>query len=63
MARRAQLLRQTNETRIEVRVNLDAALPLQVDTGIGFLDHMLEQLARHGGFSLELSCSGDLGSR
>jgi len=60
IARRAQLLRQTNETRIEVRVNLDAALPLQVDTGIGFLDHMLEQLARHGGFSLELCCRGDL---
>ena len=60
IARRAHLLRQTNETRIEVRVNLDAALPLQVDTGIGFFDHMLEQLARHGGFSLELTCRGDL---
>jgi imidazoleglycerol-phosphate dehydratase/histidinol-phosphatase len=53
-------VRQTNETRIEVRVNLDAALPLQVATGIGFFDHMLEQLARHGGFSLELTCRGDL---
>ncbi len=60
IARRAQVLRQTNETRSEVRVNLDAELPLRVDTGIGFFDHMLEQLARHGGFSLELTCRGDL---
>jgi imidazoleglycerol-phosphate dehydratase / histidinol-phosphatase len=60
IARRAQLLRETNETRIEVRVNLDAALPLQVATAIGFFDHMLEQLARHGGFALELTCRGDL---
>lgn len=60
IARRAQLVRETNETRIEVRVNLDAALPLQVATAIGFFDHMLAQLARHGGFALELSCRGDL---
>ena len=60
IARRAQLVRETNETRIEVRVDLDAALPLQVTTAIGFFDHMLEQLARHGGFALELSCRGDL---
>ena len=60
IARRAQLVRETNETRIEVRVDLDAALPLQIGTGIGFFDHMLAQLARHGGFALELSCRGDL---
>ena len=60
IARRAQLVRETNETRIEVRVNLDAALPLQVATGIGFFDHMLAQLARHGGLALELTCRGDL---
>ncbi len=60
IARRAQLVRQTNETGIEVRVNLDAALPLQVATGIGFFDHMLGQLASHGGFALELTCRGDL---
>ncbi len=60
IARRARLVRETNETRIEVRVDLDAALPLQIGTGIGFFDHMLAQLARHGGFALELSCRGDL---
>jgi imidazoleglycerol-phosphate dehydratase/histidinol-phosphatase len=60
IARRAQLVRETNETRIEVRVNLDAALPLQVATAIGFFDHMLAQLAKHGGFALELTCRGDL---
>jgi imidazoleglycerol-phosphate dehydratase/histidinol-phosphatase len=60
IARRAQLVRETNETRIEVRVDLDAALPLRIGTGIGFFDHMLAQLARHGGFALELSCRGDL---
>ena len=60
LARRAQLVRETSETRIEVRVNLDAALPLQVATGIGFFDHMLAQLARHGGLALELTCRGDL---
>ena len=60
IARRAQLVRETSETRIEVRVNLDAALPLQVATGIGFFDHMLAQLARHGGLALELTCRGDL---
>jgi imidazoleglycerol-phosphate dehydratase/histidinol-phosphatase len=58
--RRAQVSRHTKETRIEVAVNLDDTGPLTVATGIGFLDHMLEQLARHGGFALELTCQGDL---
>jgi imidazoleglycerol-phosphate dehydratase/histidinol-phosphatase len=60
IARRAHVKRSTNETHLEVQVNLDAAAPLLVTTGIGFFDHMLEQLAKHGGFSLELSCRGDL---
>ncbi|MDJ0905885.1 MAG: bifunctional histidinol-phosphatase/imidazoleglycerol-phosphate dehydratase HisB [Woeseiaceae bacterium] len=58
--RRAVTTRDTNETRITVRVNLDSPDPLQISTGIGFYDHMLEQIARHGGFSLELECDGDL---
>jgi imidazoleglycerol-phosphate dehydratase/histidinol-phosphatase len=59
-ARTADVHRKTRETDIEVRVNLDATAPIQVATGIGFFDHMLEQLAKHGGFSLELTCRGDL---
>jgi imidazoleglycerol-phosphate dehydratase/histidinol-phosphatase len=58
--RRAQVARHTKETRIDVRVNLDATAPLEVATGIGFFDHMLEQLAKHGGFALQLTCQGDL---
>ena len=59
-ARRAQQVRETRETRIEVRVDLDAEAPVTAATGIGFFDHMLEQLAKHGGFSLTLKCQGDL---
>lgn len=60
IARRAHIERSTQETCIDVNVNLDATAPLSVMTGIGFFDHMLEQLAQHGGFSLELVCRGDL---
>ena len=59
-ARRAQVGRCTRETRIDVRVNLDSPAPIRIATGIGFFDHMLEQLAKHGGFALELACQGDL---
>jgi imidazoleglycerol-phosphate dehydratase/histidinol-phosphatase len=58
--RRAEIHRKTRETDISVQVDLDSIEPVQIDTGIGFYDHMLEQIARHGGFSLKLSCSGDL---
>jgi imidazoleglycerol-phosphate dehydratase / histidinol-phosphatase len=60
IARRADVMRETKETRIFASVNLDAATPLKAETGIGFFDHMLEQLAKHGGFSLDLTCQGDL---
>ena len=59
-ARRAQVGRRTRETQIDVRVNLDDTSPIRIATGIGFFDHMLEQLAKHGGFALELACKGDL---
>jgi imidazoleglycerol-phosphate dehydratase/histidinol-phosphatase len=60
MARRAAIERITKETRISVAVDLDATAPVSIATGIGFFDHMLEQLAKHGGFAMSLSCRGDL---
>jgi len=52
--------RKTKETDISVRVNLDDASTIETDTGIGFYDHMLESLAKHGNFGLVLTCKGDL---
>ena len=56
----ATVERNTNETRISASVNLDTRDPIRVSTGIGFYDHMLEQIAKHGGFGLTLQCAGDL---
>ncbi len=60
LARRATVRRATRETQIDVSVDLDAQAPIEIHTGIGFFDHMLEQLAKHGGFALQLRCEGDL---
>ena len=60
MDRIAEVTRRTNETRIRVRVNLDGSGQSQLATGIGFFDHMLDQIARHGLIDLEVSCEGDL---
>jgi imidazoleglycerol-phosphate dehydratase/histidinol-phosphatase len=59
-ARTARVERRTRETTIEVCVDLDRTAPVRIGTGIRFFDHMLEQVARHGGFALELDCRGDL---
>ena len=56
----AVIERKTNETNISVSVNLDREGPVAVSTGIGFYDHMLEQIAKHGGFALDVKCEGDL---
>jgi len=58
--RRAEVKRKTKETDISIAVDLNRELPIEVSTGLGFFDHMLEQIAKHGGFSLQLSCRGDL---
>ena len=52
--------RKTSETEIKVRLDLDGTGESKIDTGIGFLDHMLAGFARHGFFDLDLSCEGDL---
>lgn len=57
--RQASVVRKTNETDIRVSVNLDVDGPISISTGIGFYDHMLEQVAKHGGFSLDVDCRGD----
>jgi imidazoleglycerol-phosphate dehydratase len=58
--RTATVTRNTSETRITVEVNLDGTGVYAVSTGIGFLDHMLEQLSRHSLIDLKLECQGDL---
>jgi imidazoleglycerol-phosphate dehydratase len=60
MPRIAEISRKTKETRIRVRLDLDGTGQADVSTGIGFFDHMLEALARHGLLDLEVQCTGDL---
>lgn len=57
--RRARVERDTKETRIAVEVDLDNPAEPKATTGIGFFDHMLEQLGKHGGFAMRLTCHGD----
>ena len=58
--RTASVQRTTRETRISVEIDLDRTAEPQIATGLGFFDHMLEQLGKHGGFALTLRCEGDL---
>lgn len=58
--RMAQVSRQTAETKISVAINLDGSGRSQLNSGIGFLDHMLDQIARHGLIDLDIQCAGDL---
>jgi len=60
MSRSAEVSRKTKETQLHVRVELDGTGHAEVKTGIGFFDHMLEALARHGLLDLVVECRGDL---
>ncbi len=59
-ARRARVHRKTKETDISVEIDLSCEGPSLIASGLGFFDHMLEQIAKHGGFALNLKCAGDL---
>lgn len=60
MERKAQLVRKTAETDISLSINIDGAGASQIDSGIGFFDHMLTLFAKHGIFDLKLKAAGDL---
>ncbi|MCL2352400.1 MAG: imidazoleglycerol-phosphate dehydratase HisB [Firmicutes bacterium] len=60
MSRIGKIERKTNETNVSVRIELDGAGIYTIKTGVGFLDHMLAQTARHGFIDAEIACSGDL---
>ena len=59
MARKGKVSRKTKETRIDVEVNIDGKGKYQIDTGIGFLDHMLEQLSKHSLMDIKVKAKGD----
>lgn len=59
MTRKAEITRETSETNIECRLDLDGGGRSEVKTGLGFLDHMITALAKHGRFDLELVAGGD----
>ena len=58
--RKAEVIRNTNETQIRVALNLDGSGAAELSTGIGFFDHMLDQIARHGLIDLAIDAKGDL---
>lgn len=60
MERYAQIERETKETKIQVMLNLDKSGEIEIDTGVGFFDHMLTSFAVHSGFSLKVKATGDL---
>ena len=60
MCRTAEIARRTKETDIRIKLNLDGNGLHNIDSGIGFFDHMLTAFCVHGGFDLEISCKGDL---
>ncbi|NUS41693.1 MAG: imidazoleglycerol-phosphate dehydratase, partial [Terrabacter sp.] len=60
MSRTAVIERKTGETKIRVALDLDAPGAVEVSTGVGFFDHMLHQLGKHGGFGLSVQTDGDL---
>lgn len=60
LPRTATVKRKTSETQIEVKLNLDGSGKSNIHTGLGFFDHMLEQIARHGNIDLEIEAKGDL---
>ena len=57
--RQSEISRKTGETDVQVRLDLDGTGEYAIDTGVGFLDHMLELFARHGRFNLQVTCKGD----
>ncbi|MDQ8037950.1 MAG: imidazoleglycerol-phosphate dehydratase HisB [Pedobacter sp.] len=59
-ARQAEVVRNTNETQIRVAINLDGTGQGKLNTGMPFLDHMLDQIVRHGLIDLDIECKGDL---
>ncbi|ASE61073.1 bifunctional histidinol-phosphatase/imidazoleglycerol-phosphate dehydratase HisB [Chryseobacterium indologenes] len=58
--RKAKVHRKTNETEIEIEVNIDGSGKAEISTGLHFFDHMLEQIARHGNMDLKINVNGDL---
>ena len=60
MSRSAQLTRRTGETDVQVSLDLDGNFPGKMETGVGFFDHMLDLLARHGRLGLTVTVRGDL---